>query len=348
MAGTALLGCLSILVLLSLCGFLAGIRRPQSLAPTPTITNSSSSPTRAVLPTGTATQISSSATAWILPTNTHPPTQRVRNTPTLAATAMAISTASTYAFATGQTDSTRSCVPDTSPQVGKVLDVVDGDTIRILLDGLVVKVKYIGIDAPESLTRLEYLGKEARARNRELVYGQDVLLYKDVSERDRFDRLLRYVFVGDRFINYELAGLGYADALDEAPDSACALLFAQAASSARDKSLGIWAPHTPMPEESAAAGNLIIFSVNKEAEFVDIQNVTETPIDLSGWKLVSEQGKQECKLGGTIQPSEIFRIFSGSKQPGYSCGFDKPIWDDTQPDPAILYNKDGNEVDRYP
>ena len=67
----------------------------------------------------------------------------------------------------------------------------------------------------------------------------------------------------------------------------------------------------------------------------------------SGWKLVSEQDKEECKLSGIIHPYEIVRIFSGQDQPGFSCGFDLPIWNDRDPDPAILFDPDGNEVARY-
>jgi hypothetical protein len=231
--------------------------------------------------------------------------------------------------------------------VGKILDVIDGDTITVLLDGLVVNVRYIGVDAPESVSRLEYLGKEARNRNRELVTGRDVLLYKDVSDRDRFDRLLRYVFVDDKFINYELVSQGYASVLDEPPDSACALLFKDAEESVKEQALGIWAPHTPQPEQIFAVTNMIIFSVNKTGEFVDIQNVGDTAIELDGWKLVSEQGREECKLSGIIHSYEIVRLFSGIDQPGFSCGFEEPIWNDSEPDPAVLYDPDGNEVARY-
>jgi hypothetical protein len=73
-----------------------------------------------------------------------------------------------------------------------------------------------------------------------------------------------------------------------------------------------------------------------------------TGIDLSGWKLVSEQGNEECKLAGIIHPYEIVRVFSGIKQPGFSCGYEKPIWNDTEPDPAVLYDPDKNEVARFP
>ena len=227
------------------------------------------------------------------------------------------------------------------------MDVVDGDTITVLLDGLVVRVKYIGVDAPESVSRLEYLGKEAKNRNRELVFGRDVLLYRDETDRDRFDRLLRYVFVEDKFINYELVSQGYASALDEPLDSDCGLLFKEAETNVKKQALGIWAPHTPQPELALLMTDVIIFNVNKAGEFVDLQNTGDAPIDLKGWKLVSELGREECKLTGIIHPYEIVRIFSGKDQPGFSCGFDKPIWNDKDPDPAILYDPEGTEVARY-
>jgi len=231
--------------------------------------------------------------------------------------------------------------------VAKVVDVVDGDTITVWLDGLLVMVKYIGVDAPESISRLEYLGREARDRNRDLVFGRDVLLYRDETDRDRFDRLLRYVFIDGRLINYELVSQGYAHALDEPPDSACALLFKNAEDNVKKQALGIWAPHTPHSEQSFATTNIIIYSLSKQEEFVDLQNAGDTAVDLKGWKLVSELDKEECKLNGIIHPYEIVRIFSGKDQPGFSCGFDKPIWNDKEPDPAVLYNPDGIEVARY-
>lgn len=344
LAVTMLMGCLSLFLLVSLCGILAIINRPLALVPTANEIVPKRNPAKTIQATETATGISPTPTLWILPTNTLPPTKRVGTIPSFSVTESIVSTPSAVQ---AHAKSITSCVTG-SAQTGKVLEVIDGDTIRVLLDGLVVKVKYIGIDAPESVSRLEHLGKEAKMRNRELVSGRDVLLYKDTSDKDRFDRLLRYVLVDDRFINYDLVNLGYASALDEPPDSSCAILFKQAAANAKEHSLGIWAPHTPQPVLSLAAGSLLIYSVNKEAEFIDLQNISEMPIDLNGWRLVSEQGNQECKLEGTIQAYEIMRIFSGIKQPGFSCGFDKAIWNDNEPDPAVLYNPEGIEVDRYP
>jgi endonuclease YncB( thermonuclease family) len=139
-----------------------------------------------------------------------------------------------------------SCVPNTAPQTGKVVDVVDGDTIKVMLDdGLIYSVRYIGMDTPENTTEVEYYGAQAFARNSEMVYKQTVTLYRDVSEVDKYGRLLRYVFTGDDFVNYELVAEGYAEAKEYPPDTSCATYFSSAQQAASAASLGIWAAPTP-------------------------------------------------------------------------------------------------------
>lgn len=132
------------------------------------------------------------------------------------------------------------CVWQTSPrQQAQVLEVIDGDTIRVEVAGEQYKVRYIGIDTPE---RDQPFYAEASQVNAELVEGQTVLLVKDVSETDQYGRLLRYVFVGDTFVNYELLSRGYAAAVTFPPDVACEAMFRQAESEARQAQRGLWAP----------------------------------------------------------------------------------------------------------
>ena len=79
-----------------------------------------------------------------------------------------------------------------------VVRVVDGDTVVVDIGGRQDRVRYIGIDTPESVqpnTPVEPFAREAAAENAALVRGRDVLLERDVSERDDFGRLLRYVWV---------------------------------------------------------------------------------------------------------------------------------------------------------
>ena len=95
------------------------------------------------------------------------------------------------------------CVPwNNAVEPGIVTRVIDGDTIVVFVDGQLVTVRYIGIDAPETVypgTGVEYFGPEAREKNRQLVEGKAVFMVKDVSETDQYNRLLRYVMVGNLY-----------------------------------------------------------------------------------------------------------------------------------------------------
>jgi micrococcal nuclease len=126
-----------------------------------------------------------------------------------------------------------------------VVSIVDGDTIDVNIAGAVFRVRYIGIDTPE---RDDYFFWPATNRNSELVYGQTVTLVRDVSETDQYDRILRYVLVGDTFVNYSLVRDGFAMASTYPPDVACSEAFAQAQQQARAGREGVWEPtNTPPP-----------------------------------------------------------------------------------------------------
>ena len=103
-----------------------------------------------------------------------------------------------------------------------VVNVVDGDTIDVLLDGQEYRVRYIGMDTPETVhptQGVEPYGKQASARNRQLVEGKKVHLEKDVSETDRYGRLLRYVWLEDGLMVNELMVVeGYAQVATYPPD----------------------------------------------------------------------------------------------------------------------------------
>ncbi|OGK72953.1 hypothetical protein A2459_00335 [Candidatus Roizmanbacteria bacterium RIFOXYC2_FULL_41_10] len=97
-------------------------------------------------------------------------------------------------------------------QTAAVCRVIDGDTIE-LCGG--ERVRYIGIDTPE---RDECYFQEAKEANEKLVLNKKVKLTKDVSETDRYGRLLRYVYVGDLMVNRYLVRQGYAYASTYPPD----------------------------------------------------------------------------------------------------------------------------------
>lgn len=126
------------------------------------------------------------------------------------------------------------------PNLYKVLRVVDGDTIEI--EGG-EKVRYIGINAPETVAPgkpVGCYGHEALNKNKELVEGKIVRLEKDISEKDKYGRLLRYVYLDNVFINDELVKTGYARVSTYPPDVKYQKLFLESEKYARENNLGLW------------------------------------------------------------------------------------------------------------
>jgi endonuclease YncB( thermonuclease family) len=107
--------------------------------------------------------------------------------------------------------------PTVSADLYTVVNVIDGDTIDVRKDGQEFRVRYIGVNTPE---RDETCYQEAKDANSALVRGQQVRLERDTSETDRYDRLLRFVYVGDTFVNETLVREGWAETVLYMPDDA--------------------------------------------------------------------------------------------------------------------------------
>jgi endonuclease YncB( thermonuclease family) len=128
------------------------------------------------------------------------------------------------------------------PGLVTVVSVTDGDTIRVrLADGTVEPVRLIGIDAPEPGQRLS---SAAAAYLENLVLGREVELVTDVSDRDIYDRLLRYVYIDGVNVNEAMVLAGFAIAKEHPPDTAMASVLAAAQQTAQAESLGGWATST--------------------------------------------------------------------------------------------------------
>jgi len=130
------------------------------------------------------------------------------------------------------------CACPSAPETDTVTRVIDGDTIDIATGQ---RVRYIGIDTPEVYPEREAYGMEAWQANRNLVEGKKVRLEQDVSETDKYGRLLRYVYVDDIFVNAELVRLGLAEAKAYPPDTRYQDLLEQLEAEARRAGRGMWA-----------------------------------------------------------------------------------------------------------
>lgn len=126
-----------------------------------------------------------------------------------------------------------------------VMRVIDGDTF-VVADGSPkgVKVRLIGVDAPETRNsgkrKIGFYGKEAKEYLHKLIDGKQVRLAYDAGKRDRYGRLLAYVYVGNLFINADLVKKGYAQVYTVPPNVKYAELFVELEREARQGKRGLW------------------------------------------------------------------------------------------------------------
>ncbi len=125
--------------------------------------------------------------------------------------------------------------------------VIDGDTIELTNKQI---VRYIGVDSPElhhPKKPVECFASASAQFNKKLVEGKTVTLEKDISETDKYKRLLRYVYVDDSstssgqiFVNKKLIDEGYAYAATFPPDVKYADVFQKAQQEAMGNKKGLW------------------------------------------------------------------------------------------------------------
>lgn len=137
-------------------------------------------------------------------------------------------------------------VSSQSAELAIVKRVIDGDTVE-LTDGR--RVRYIGVDTPELATPtkgIECFANEAKKKNKELVEGKTITMKKDVSETDRYNRLLRYIWVPSAgsgqgvLVNEYMAREGYARQATFPPDVAYVELFRLSVKEAKNNNKGLW------------------------------------------------------------------------------------------------------------
>jgi micrococcal nuclease len=142
----------------------------------------------------------------------------------------------------------------TSTALAYVTRVIDGDTIEVSIDGKKERVRYIGIDTPESVhptQPVECYGTEATAFNTSLVAGKYVRLESDITDRDRYGRLLRYVYHEGVMVNQQLVANGYAHLYTYPPDVAHVDILRRAQQEAREQMRGLWSACTSVLGQSA-------------------------------------------------------------------------------------------------
>lgn len=163
-----------------------------------------------------------------------------------------------------------------------LLRVVDGDTIQVATEGITETVRYIGVDTPE---RGRPGFRSASEANAALLGDGTLWLAKDRSERDRYDRLLRYVYNAEgEMVNRALISQGWAQPAEYPPDTAYAAELRQAAVDAAQAGLGFWSGWAP---DGAAAYALTMGNVNLRTgpgtEFlISAKAANNTPLTVFG------------------------------------------------------------------
>ena len=147
----------------------------------------------------------------------------------------------------------------------RVIRVTDGDTIRVRLEcGIEERVRFIGVDTPESTREVEPFGEEAAAFTQSKLDGETVFLEMDVTERDRFGRLLAYVWLAEpvndnetevraKMFNAELLLQGYAQVMTIPPNVKYAEMFLKFEREARGTGKGLWTTAAPIGDDVSPA-----------------------------------------------------------------------------------------------
>lgn len=247
-------------------------------------------------------------------------------------------------------------------EIAYVQQVIDGDSIEVILDGAAYDLRYIGIDAPETGMPLS---REATEANRRLVEGQIVELEQDVSNTDQYGRLLRYVYLLDgTLVNAELVKLGLAAAIAYPPDILHQEIINASEREAVEGGIGLWAPiMTPTLESNLDPSEYIQVEPNcsqfnapgndnhnKNEEFVCIVNTGPEIVEMESWSIHDEYGWSYQFPSFSLESGAKVKVITGcgsdTAQDLYWCKEETAVWNNDG-DCVYLINIDGIEVTKY-
>lgn len=237
--------------------------------------------------------------------------------------------------------------PD-QPDMAKVIKNVDGDTIKVMVNGREETIRMLGVDTPETVhpsKPVEYYGKEASNFTKKMCpLGSTVYLTYDWDPRDKYNRLLAYIWYkrdGQWIMhNLNLIANGYAHAYTVFHfNTDYMALFTEAERTARIKKYGLWnknktpeeiallekdIPETKEDTDNSQVGLILNQSMGDlrivyvqflgSDEFVEIKNFSNDTISLEGFTLKSNEGQQTYKFEDiSLSANETIRIHSGKE-----------------------------------
>lgn len=221
-----------------------------------------------------------------------------------------------------------------------VTRVIDGDTVE-LSNG--ERVRLLGINTPE---RGQFLFKESSEWLRGLIEGETMVMESGPENRDRYNRLLRYLYLGDTLVSLELVRLGYAKTYLLGPEDPHYQDLMEAESQARENNLGVWIMD---PEFFCIAIYYFHYNAkgndneNLNDEYITFRNFCEHPKDLTGWALRDNANKTYTFPEFTLENKTTVTLHTG---PGQNNETDlywnqsRAVWNN-QGDTLRMWNSQG-------
>jgi endonuclease YncB( thermonuclease family) len=237
----------------------------------------------------------------------------------------------------------------------KVLEVVDGDTLRVVGPDGEQRVRLIGVNAPEED---ECFHDEATAVLRDVAGRAAVVLVRDASDRDRFDRLLRFVERTDGVdVGAELVRRGAARSQRYEPDVSRNDHYDELQAEARAAGRGLWASDacgTPATTGELRVGVDLQYdapgddNLNLNEEWVRFTNEGDAPLDLSGWLVADESSSHRYRFDELeLAAGASVTLFTGcgrdTSTERYWCNDDSAVWNNSG-DTVFLRDPQGNTV----
>ena len=219
-------------------------------------------------------------------------------------------------------------------ETGKIVKIVDGDTVRINIGGTTERVRLIGINTPETG---EYFAEEARIKTEELLIGKTVGLEADPSQKERgkYGRLLRYVWLPDNQLSNLIMILeGYAyEYKYEYGRYKYREKFRRAEQYAQDHKKGIWS------EDSVYKGRIVIRKIfydgkagrTEKDEYAEIANIGNVRVELGGWRLNAGDYNQNFVFprSSALSPNQTYRVYTDEyheEYGGFTFGSARALW----------------------
>ncbi|MFH1445187.1 MAG: lamin tail domain-containing protein [Nanoarchaeota archaeon] len=216
-----------------------------------------------------------------------------------------------------------------------VARIIDGDTIELENEE---RVRLLGIDTPE---KGQILWQEATDRLTELIDGKNVTLETDETDKDKYERSLRYVWLNNQNIDVLMVREGYAEVLIIEPDHKYESELRDAQNYAQASNLGIW-KYQDLADGFCIGISWFQYNAagddndNLNAEYVEFRNKCTYPVEMTGWKLSDATEKTYIFPDFTIANKTTFTVYTGT---GINTG-EKLYWNQDH----AVWNNDGDQL----